>query len=293
MVRRRAQRHDPSCGAGRARCLSQPCRKFTSRGWPRNSTPQTLVPVGDGACPACGAPPVCSMVVGLERRAKHAVLCLLTCAARCGITRASNARYAAQPRASPFRRLPADRRAVKAETCDSCRSYVKILQQHAHRFARSGRRRRRDTCSRPFAARTRNTGAAGSILSCSAIERTECPPKPISLSAPCRRSTDVLKADAATLAVAQFGRPAAVAAVRQTLDATRAALRAGKTASNQPEAIGEHGARQTRDRRTIELAAGLQSHGHRVAHQSRPRIAGRGRDRGRGRRHALRRGAGI
>jgi L-seryl-tRNA(Ser) seleniumtransferase len=48
---------------------------------------------------------------------------------------------------------------------------------------------------------------------------------------------EVLKADAAALAVAQFGRPAAVTAVRQILSATRAALRAGKTAPSHPEAI--------------------------------------------------------
>ena len=48
---------------------------------------------------------------------------------------------------------------------------------------------------------------------------------------------DVLKAEAATLAVARFGRPAAVMAVRQTLDATRAALRAGKAEPSQPDAI--------------------------------------------------------
>jgi L-seryl-tRNA(Ser) seleniumtransferase len=48
---------------------------------------------------------------------------------------------------------------------------------------------------------------------------------------------DVLKADAAALAIAQFGRPAAVAAVRQILEAARAALRAGKTPPRQPEAI--------------------------------------------------------
>jgi L-seryl-tRNA(Ser) seleniumtransferase len=48
---------------------------------------------------------------------------------------------------------------------------------------------------------------------------------------------DVLKADAATLAIAQFGRPAAVAAVRQILNATRVALRAGKTGSSRPEVI--------------------------------------------------------
>ena len=48
---------------------------------------------------------------------------------------------------------------------------------------------------------------------------------------------DVLKAEAAVLAVAQFGRPAAVTAVRQTLDAARAALRAGKAEPSQPDAI--------------------------------------------------------
>ena len=40
-----------------------------------------------------------------------------------------------------------------------------------------------------------------------------------------------------TLAIAQFGRPAAVLAVRQILDATRVALRIGKTRSSRPEDI--------------------------------------------------------
>jgi len=48
---------------------------------------------------------------------------------------------------------------------------------------------------------------------------------------------EVLKADAAMLAVARFGRPAAVMAVRQALDAARAALRAGKTRPGQPDVI--------------------------------------------------------
>jgi L-seryl-tRNA(Ser) seleniumtransferase len=48
---------------------------------------------------------------------------------------------------------------------------------------------------------------------------------------------DVLKADAAAIAIAQFGRPAALSAVRQILEATRAALRAGKTASGEANAI--------------------------------------------------------
>ena len=44
---------------------------------------------------------------------------------------------------------------------------------------------------------------------------------------------EILKADAAVLAVTKFGRPAAVAAIRQSLGATRAALRDGKTKSNE------------------------------------------------------------
>jgi L-seryl-tRNA(Ser) seleniumtransferase len=49
----------------------------------------------------------------------------------------------------------------------------------------------------------------------------------------------ILKTEAATRAIAQFGRLAALAAVRQTLGATRAALRAGEAVSSKPEVIGE------------------------------------------------------
>ena len=48
---------------------------------------------------------------------------------------------------------------------------------------------------------------------------------------------DLLKTDAVTLAVTRFGRPAAVLAVRQTLDAARAGLRAGNTERTEPEAL--------------------------------------------------------
>jgi L-seryl-tRNA(Ser) seleniumtransferase len=48
---------------------------------------------------------------------------------------------------------------------------------------------------------------------------------------------DVLKAEAAMLAVARFGRPVVVAAVRQVLDAARTALRAGNAEPSQPDTI--------------------------------------------------------
>jgi L-seryl-tRNA(Ser) seleniumtransferase len=48
---------------------------------------------------------------------------------------------------------------------------------------------------------------------------------------------DVLKLDIAMLAVAKFGRTSTVAAIRRALEATRTALRAGKTPAGEPEAI--------------------------------------------------------
>jgi L-seryl-tRNA(Ser) seleniumtransferase len=61
----------------------------------------------------------------------------------------------------------------------------------------------------------------------------------------------ILKTNAAALAIAQFGRPAVLVAVRQTLEATRAALRTGEAVSNQPEEIGETAlARLTADAQT-------------------------------------------
>jgi L-seryl-tRNA(Ser) seleniumtransferase len=50
---------------------------------------------------------------------------------------------------------------------------------------------------------------------------------------------EVLKAEAATLAIAEFGRCATVMAVRQALAATRVALRAGKAQPHEAEAIAK------------------------------------------------------
>jgi FdhE protein len=88
-----------------------------------------LVPVGDGACPACGSPPVASMVVGWlgahGTRFGACSLCgtlwndvrikCLVCGSHEGIA---------------YQEVEGAHGLVKAETCDSCRSYVKILQQH-------------------------------------------------------------------------------------------------------------------------------------------------------------------
>jgi L-seryl-tRNA(Ser) seleniumtransferase len=50
---------------------------------------------------------------------------------------------------------------------------------------------------------------------------------------------DVLKTEAARVAVADFGRPAAIGAVRQALEAIRTAWRAGKAQSSEPEGVAD------------------------------------------------------
>jgi FdhE protein len=95
-----------------------------------------LVPVGDGACPACGSPPVASMIVGW-RGAHGARFCAcslcgtmwnyvrIKCTA-CGSTKGTSYREIEGGPGTP----PSNRGTVKAETCGICRSYVKILHQH-------------------------------------------------------------------------------------------------------------------------------------------------------------------
>lgn len=93
--------------------------------------PKSLVPVGEGACPACGSPPVASMVVGWPNASGvrycacslcstfwHVVRVKCTC---CGSTGGiSYEEIAEGPGAG----------AVRAETCQKCKSYVKIMLQH-------------------------------------------------------------------------------------------------------------------------------------------------------------------
>ncbi|MGO1074078.1 formate dehydrogenase accessory protein FdhE [Inquilinus sp. CA228] len=87
-----------------------------------------LGPVGDGACPCCGGPPVSTMVVGW--RGMHStrfcacslcgtywhqvrIKCVL-----CGSTKGIG-----------YQEVEGGAGTVKAETCDSCHRYVKVLYQ--------------------------------------------------------------------------------------------------------------------------------------------------------------------
>jgi FdhE protein len=88
-----------------------------------------LVPVGDGACPACGSPPVSSMVVGWSgaRGARFSACSLCGTLwnyprVRCTLCGAT--------KGIAYQEIGGGPATVKAETCESCRGYVKIMHQH-------------------------------------------------------------------------------------------------------------------------------------------------------------------
>jgi FdhE protein len=88
-----------------------------------------LVPVGDGACPACGGRPVASMVVGwLGAHGTRYCACAL-----CG-TMWNYVRIKCTACGSTggiaYQEIEGGPGTVKAETCETCNSYVKILHQH-------------------------------------------------------------------------------------------------------------------------------------------------------------------
>ncbi len=90
-----------------------------------------LTPIADGACPSCGATPVSSMVVGW-RGAHGTRFCACSLCAtlwhvvriKCVLCRSTEG--------VAYREIDGGPGAgtVRAETCDSCSSYVKILLQH-------------------------------------------------------------------------------------------------------------------------------------------------------------------
>jgi len=88
-----------------------------------------LVPVGDGACPACGGPPVASMVVGWKG-AHGARFCgCALCGTLWNVVRIK-CTLCGSTKGISYQEIDGAGGIVKAETCDECRGYVKILWQH-------------------------------------------------------------------------------------------------------------------------------------------------------------------
>jgi FdhE protein len=92
-------------------------------------TAKRLVPVGDGACPACGGAPVSSMVVGWQG-AHNSRFCVCSlCATQWNYVRIK-CTLCSSTKGIAYREVEGGNGTIWAETCESCHGYVKILHQH-------------------------------------------------------------------------------------------------------------------------------------------------------------------
>jgi FdhE protein len=91
-----------------------------------------LVPVGEGACPACGGAPVSSVVVGWQGAHNTRFCSCSLCSTFWHVVRIK-CTLCGSTKGITYQEIengPGTGQ-VRAETCDSCRCYVKILQQVA------------------------------------------------------------------------------------------------------------------------------------------------------------------
>lgn len=89
---------------------------------------EMLRPVGQGACPACAAPPVSSLVVGWrDAHATRFCACSL-CGTLWNYPRIK-CTLCGSTKDITYQEIADGPATVKAETCGACRRYVKILQQ--------------------------------------------------------------------------------------------------------------------------------------------------------------------
>jgi FdhE protein len=91
---------------------------------------KALVPVGQGACPACGGSPVSSMVVGWSGAQNTRFCACSLCGTLWNYPRIKCTLCGAT-KGIAYQEIAGAPATVKAEACDSCRGYVKILHQHS------------------------------------------------------------------------------------------------------------------------------------------------------------------
>jgi FdhE protein len=91
--------------------------------------PDALAPVNDGACPVCGGAPVATSIVGW-RGAHSARFCTCSlCATQWHVVRIKCV-LCDSTKGIAYQELDGGAGTIKAETCEECRGYVKILHQH-------------------------------------------------------------------------------------------------------------------------------------------------------------------
>ena len=91
--------------------------------------PATLVPIGDGVCPSCGGAPVASAIVGWKGAHGTRFCSCSLCATQWHVVRIKCV-LCESTAGIAYEELNSGPDTVKAETCESCHGYVKILHQH-------------------------------------------------------------------------------------------------------------------------------------------------------------------
>jgi FdhE protein len=87
---------------------------------------KALKPVANAACPTCGSPPMASAVVGWPKAYNTRYCACGLCATMWNVIRVTCV-LCGTPEGVSFRSIEGQADTVKAETCESCRSYVKII----------------------------------------------------------------------------------------------------------------------------------------------------------------------
>jgi len=88
-----------------------------------------IEPVGDGACPCCGAAPVASVIVGWSGAHGARFCACWLCSTLWHVVRIKCV-YCGSTGGIGYQHIEGGTGTVKAETCDSCRAYLKVLHQH-------------------------------------------------------------------------------------------------------------------------------------------------------------------
>jgi FdhE protein len=87
-----------------------------------------LKPIADGACPVCGSAPMTSSVVGWPKAHSTRFCTCSLCATMWNVVRVK-CLLCSLTEAISYRAIDGQPDTVKAETCDKCKGYVKILYQ--------------------------------------------------------------------------------------------------------------------------------------------------------------------
>jgi FdhE protein len=87
---------------------------------------QSLTPVADGVCPACGGPPLSSSVVGWENAQSTRFATCATCSTGWHVVRVKCV-ACSSTKGIHYAHLGGTADTIKAECCDECKSYLKQL----------------------------------------------------------------------------------------------------------------------------------------------------------------------